>query len=153
VNLRGRERWGTVNESEVDGLLAEIGDRLLAVVDPETNERAVTKVYRCRDTFRGREYLEVGPDMIVGYAKGMRISDDSALGTIPLEVFSDNDGEWSGDHCMDHETVPGVLLTNRPLQRPAPALENLAAAVLAEFGISGFAGEIEDANLDTMASN
>jgi hypothetical protein len=91
--------------------------------------------------------------MIVGYAKGMRVSDDSALGEIPVQVFADNDGEWSGDHCMDHETVPGVLLTNRPLQHPVPALQNLAAAVLAEFGIGGFPGEVKDTNLDTMASH
>jgi predicted AlkP superfamily phosphohydrolase/phosphomutase len=153
VNQRGRERWGIVNESDSQALLAEIGDKLLATVDPETQERAVTKVYRCDETFRHREHLDVGPDMIVGYAKGMRVSDDSALGTIPLEVFADNDGEWSGDHCMDHEAVPGVLVTNRPLQRPVPALENLAAAVLAEFGIEGFAGEVKDTNLDTVASH
>ena len=45
---------------------------------------------------------------------------------------------WSGDHCMDHETVPGVLLSNRPLRKPAPSLDKLAAAVLAEFGIEEF---------------
>jgi len=153
VNLRGRERWGTVNESERDALLSEIGEKLLATVDPATNERAVTKVYRCDATFRYRDQLDVGPDMIVGYAKSMRVSDDSALGEIPLEVFSENDGEWSGDHCMDHETVPGVLLTSRPLKRPAPALENLAAAVLAEFGIEGFPGAVEEADLGTVASH
>jgi predicted AlkP superfamily phosphohydrolase/phosphomutase len=153
VNLRGRERWGIVDPSERDALLAEIGEKLLETVDPKTNERAITKVYRCERTFQQHDWLSVGPDMIVGYAKGMRVSDDSALGEIPLEVFADNDGEWSGDHCMDHETVPGVLLTNRPLQRPVPALQNLAAAVLVEFGIGGFPGEVKDTNLDTMASH
>lgn len=50
----------------------------------------------------------------------------------------DNTNPWSGDHCMDHETVPGVLLSNRPLRTPAPALDKVAAAVLAEFGIDEF---------------
>ena len=45
---------------------------------------------------------------------------------------------WSGDHIMDHETVPGVLLSNQPLQRSAASLKELAAAVLAEFGILEF---------------
>ena len=39
---------------------------------------------------------------------------------------------------MDHETVPGILLSSRPLRKPAPTLAELAAAILAEFGIDGF---------------
>ncbi len=36
---------------------------------------------------------------------------------------------------MDHEAVPGILLTSRVLKKPAPRLQDLAAAILAEFGI------------------
>jgi hypothetical protein len=36
---------------------------------------------------------------------------------------------------MDHETVPGILLTSRPLKRPAPRLQDLAQSILAELGI------------------
>jgi hypothetical protein len=39
---------------------------------------------------------------------------------------------------MDHTTVPGVLYANRKLTRPVESLENLAAAVLAEFGVESF---------------
>ncbi len=39
---------------------------------------------------------------------------------------------------MDHETVPGVLLSNRPLERSVGSLRDLAAAVLAEFDVSDF---------------
>ena len=39
---------------------------------------------------------------------------------------------------MDHEAVPGVLFTNRPLSRQVTSLQNLAAALLAEFGIEDF---------------
>jgi hypothetical protein len=39
---------------------------------------------------------------------------------------------------MDHEAVPGILLTNRKLAKKATSLKNLAAAVLAEFGIDKF---------------
>jgi hypothetical protein len=53
-------------------------------------------------------------------------------------VFSDNTEQWSGDHGMDHEAVPGILFTNRPLVRPAASLVELAASILAEFGIEGF---------------
>jgi len=79
-----------------------------------------------------------GPDLLVGYAKGVRGSNESALGGLTAEVISDNLSPWSGDHCMDHETVPGILLTNRPLGKPATSLDNLAAAILGEFGIDEF---------------
>ena len=29
----------------------------------------------------------------------------------------DNRGAWSGDHCMDPDAVPGILLTSRPLRQ------------------------------------
>ena len=53
-------------------------------------------------------------------------------------MINDNLEDWSGDHIMDHRTVPGILLSNRPLRRQATSLQNLAAAILAEFGIEGF---------------
>jgi predicted AlkP superfamily phosphohydrolase/phosphomutase len=143
VNLQGRERDGIVSSTERRALLEEIQAKLLETVDPETGLRAVTKAYICEDTFHDRGHLDVGPDMIVGYAKQMRCSNESALGEIPEGVFNNNDEEWNGDHCMDHETVPGVLLTSRPLKKPVPRLENLAAAILAEFGIEGFPGDAE----------
>ncbi len=46
---------------------------------------------------------------------------------------------WSGDHCMDPETVPGILLTSRPLKKPAATLQALAPAILAEFGMDSWA--------------
>jgi hypothetical protein len=63
------------------------------------------------------------------------------LGGVPAEVIVDNLSAWSGDHCMDHNAVPGVLVTNRPLKRSAPALAAVAAAVLAEFGVGEFPTE------------
>jgi hypothetical protein len=84
---------------------------------------------------------QTAPDLVVGYARGTRGSDESALGALTAEVIADNTQAWNGDHCMDHEAVPGVLLTSRPLGRPAPTLQSLAAAILAEFGIDGFPAE------------
>jgi len=142
VNERGRERWGIVDPADRGELLSEIGEKLLAAVDPVTGERAVTKVYRADQTFRSKEYLNVGPDMLVGYAKMMRCSNESALGEIPAEVFEDNDSEWSGDHCMDHETVPGILLTNRKMRQTPPDLKHLAEAILIEMGLAPATPEV-----------
>jgi predicted AlkP superfamily phosphohydrolase/phosphomutase len=138
LNLRGREREGTVSPSEYDKLLKEIGDKLLALKDPKTGKAAVTKVYKSKEYYQDRGALGVGPDMQIGYAKGTRAADAAAGGTVIGTVLSDNAMEWSGDHCMDHEAVPGVLFSNRPLQRPVTALKNLAAGILAEYGITGF---------------
>ncbi len=53
-------------------------------------------------------------------------------------MFADHTGGWPRAHGMDHETVPGILLTNRPLKKQAPRLQDLAGAILAEYGIDGF---------------
>ena len=75
------------------------------------------------------------PDMLIGYAKMMRGSNESALGEIPAEQFEDNTSEWSGDHCMDPAAVPGVLFSSRPLPLGAsPGLVDLAPTILAFFG-------------------
>ncbi len=149
LNLRGREKWGTVSPAERDSLLEDISKKLLATIDPVTGSQAVTKVYRCDQYFEHKEHLDIGPDLIVGYAKGTRGSNQSALGEIPKEVIVDNLEEWSGDHCMDHETVPGILLTNRPLAKKVTSLQNLAAAILQEFGVAGFE-EGGEANLEAL---
>jgi predicted AlkP superfamily phosphohydrolase/phosphomutase len=135
VNLRGREKNGIVTESERAALVDEIAAALLAEIDPATELPAVTKVYKKDEVFADRGEIEIGPDIVVGYAKGTRGSGRSALGGVGKEVFTDNTDDWSGDHLMDHEAVPGVLLTSRALKKPAPRLQDLAAAILAEFGV------------------
>jgi hypothetical protein len=63
---------------------------------------------------------------------------------MPPAVIVDNMDPWSGDHCMDHEAVPGILLTSRPLKKPAPSLQTLAAAILAEYGVETFPAPRKD---------
>ena len=99
---------------------------------------AVTKAYLREQIYTDAGHFDIAPDLIVGYAEGTRVSNESALGGLPAGVIVDNTGEWSGDHCMDPEAVPGILLTNRPLRQPARSLDKVAGAILAEFGISGF---------------
>jgi predicted AlkP superfamily phosphohydrolase/phosphomutase len=137
VNLRGRERSGAVAPEERDALLQDIRATLLATTDPATGKPAVREAYRT-DQLYGSGHSDRAPDLIVSYVEGVRGSDESALGGIPAEVIVDNLSAWSGDHCMDHDAVPGVLLSNRPLRRPAPSLDRVAAAVLAEFGVEAF---------------
>jgi len=135
LNQAGREIAGTVPESQRDLLLGEISRRLSRVVDPETGAPAVARVQRRQD-YRNRGALEVGPDLVVEFTGGTRNSDGSAGGKVPGEIFTNNTSLWSGDHIMDHAAVPGVLFTNRPLGRPVSGLQNLAAALAAEFGVA-----------------
>ncbi len=138
INQRGRESSGIVDPSVTDELLAEIGDRLLQTLDPVTELPAVTRIYKSDEFFRDRGQLEVGPDMLVGYAKTVRGSNEGALGQLTADVMFDNMGEWSGDHAMDHTTVPGIFFSNRKLSKEANSLKDLAAAVVAEFGVAEF---------------
>ena len=135
VNLQGRERDGIVPPSERDTLLDEIALRLEAVVDPATGGPAIARVYVSDEVYAPGGGREVGPDAVIGYAKGTRGADASALGEVGREVLTDNDKPWSGDHLMDPPSVPGILATSRPLKRPARDLRELHASVLAEFGV------------------
>ncbi len=138
VNLRGREGKGIVDPARKQALVEEIRRKLLAEVDPLTGAPAITKVYVTATDFEAGPYLEIGPDVVIGYAKGTRGESDSALGEINADVYTDNTDDWGADHGMDHETVPGIFFSNRPLAKRVTGLKDLAAAILGEFGIDGF---------------
>jgi len=87
-------------------------------------------------------YRESGPDLLVGYAWGYRSSWESPLGAFPREVYVDNMNAWSGDHCIDNRRVPGVLISNRKITLPTPALHDLTVAVLDEYGLPPLPGMI-----------
>lgn len=138
INLRGRESSGVVDPEARDALVREISDKLLRTIDPRTGTPAVTRTFRREEAYTLTGNEDIAPDIIVGYAKGTRASDESALGGVPAEVIVDNLGAWTGDHCMDPDAVPGILLTTRPLRKPAANLRELASALLADLGIDGF---------------
>ena len=81
----------------------------------------------------------LGPDMIVGYARGYRGSWETALGAAPRAILEDNTDVWIGDHCINAEDVPGVLLSNRTLRAERPSLRDLTVTILGMFGVQ--AGE------------
>jgi predicted AlkP superfamily phosphohydrolase/phosphomutase len=141
VNLKGREVYGTVAPEERVVLLAEIADKLQRTIDPATGAPPIAKVFRREDIYTMAGHEDLAPDAIIGYAKGTRASDASALGELTAETIEDNRDAWNGDHCMDPDAVPGVLFSSRPLRKPAANLQALAGAILAEFGIEGFPGD------------
>jgi predicted AlkP superfamily phosphohydrolase/phosphomutase len=145
INLRDREVNGMVDPEDRARLMDELESKLLATIDPATGQPAVTRVYKADRDSRGPSAFEIGPDLVVGYAKGTRGSDESALGTVGRDILTDNTSAWSGDHCMDHTAVPGILLSSRALKHAAPSLRSLGSALLAEFGISETAAPVAGA--------
>lgn len=136
LNRAGREARGIVPPEEVDGVLERISGLLEDLRDPESDQSAISKVYSSAKCYKG-PYAPEGPDLIVGYAEGYRVSWDCASGIRGDRVFTDNDRHWSGDHCVDRDLVPGLLLSNRPL-KDAPGgfhLVDLAPSILNWFGI------------------
>jgi predicted AlkP superfamily phosphohydrolase/phosphomutase len=135
VNLIGREGQGIVSAGkEYDGLIDDLVAKLLAFRDPENGEPVITEVVRTHDVFHGSEVAKA-PDLIVGYNRGYRSSDDSALGTITADLLTPNLGKWTGDHCMDHRLVPGILVTNRKLTVSGPDLLDLPVTILSIYGV------------------
>ncbi len=152
VNLRGREKNGIVAPgAEADALMNELRARLLAVTDsagvgagakegnPQARPEAPGKVFgridRATEIYNG-SYVQDAPDLLLGYNRGWRAGWSTVLGGFSLQVLEDNIEAWSGDHCMDFTQVPGVLLSNRAVKSPAPALTDIAPTILREFGVA-----------------
>jgi len=138
VNVKGREVHGIVAPEDREALVAEIAGKLVQTIDPATGMPAISRVFRREEVYSVKGHEDIAPDAIVGYAKGTRSSDVSALGGLTPETIVDNRDAWNGDHCMDPAVVPGILLSSRPLRKAAPNLQTVAAAILAEFGIDNF---------------
>jgi predicted AlkP superfamily phosphohydrolase/phosphomutase len=135
LNLMGRENYGIVDPSQRDALLKEITAKLLALKDPQTNQPVIRRVYRADEVYSGSE-VKNAPDLLIGYERGYRASWATCLGEFDKEVITDNESAWSADHCIAHDIVPGIILSNRRIVADAPALIDLAPTILAEFGVA-----------------
>jgi predicted AlkP superfamily phosphohydrolase/phosphomutase len=135
LNLRGRERDGIVEASQRDALLREISEKLLAVRDPENGKPVIRRVYRTDECYHGPE-AKNAPDLIIGYDRDYRASWNTCLGRFDSALVIDNTQPWSADHCIAHDLVPGVLISNRKISVNEPALIDVAPTILSYFGVS-----------------
>ncbi len=101
--------------------------RLLALRDPKSGRQVITKIFAPTPG----PYI---PNLIVGFAAGYR----TAWNGGPL--FADNTDAWIGDHCMDPDAVPGVLIANRKSHIPDPRLKDLTSSILALYGVTPASG-------------
>jgi predicted AlkP superfamily phosphohydrolase/phosphomutase len=151
LNLSGREgddpATTDVDESgivqpgaEADALISEIRGKLEALVDPQTGLRVVRRCLPAREIYHGARVADA-PDLLVGYDAGYGNSDPSALGRIPNAVLEDNlGGTFNGNHLMDPDVVPGILLTNGRVLPGTHGLEDLTVEILRQYGIPPAAG-------------
>jgi predicted AlkP superfamily phosphohydrolase/phosphomutase len=135
INEKGRESQGLVPSGpDKDNLVREIARKLEAVTDPMTGERAILKAFVSREAYSGAN-LDLAPDIVLGFARGYRISWQSPLGGFPRDIFEDNSQKWSGDHMSAPDVLPGIAFANRKFRSDSPALHDLTASVLAVFGV------------------
>jgi predicted AlkP superfamily phosphohydrolase/phosphomutase len=136
VNLLGREPNGSVAPGrEYDDVRDAIVHQLEGLIDPETGEKPVTRVYRREEIYSGFDPRLI-PDLRVANAEHYRIGWQTALGEVPPQVFEDNLKAWSGDHCSnDPALVPGVLFSNVRLARKEPGIADLYPTILALLGV------------------
>lgn len=154
INLRERDETGIVKPESKRALMEEIRTKLLALTNPYLSEeelaggtaaRPVHSVTILEDvyTFGPDGPPPHVPDLQIGFAEGYRISWQTALlGGMARhgETFERNRLAWSGDHCStDRALVPGILLSNRPIDDPAHGVQytvrDICATVLEHFGI------------------
>jgi predicted AlkP superfamily phosphohydrolase/phosphomutase len=134
INIKERERQGAVERGDVQALKNEIASRLAQITDEPSEARAINRVIDVDREFTG-PYRKDGPELIVGFAEGYRVSWDCARGLVTPAVIEDNVRSWSGDHCIDPDKVPGILFSNRKLPRDDPRIIDLGPTVLDLFGI------------------
>jgi predicted AlkP superfamily phosphohydrolase/phosphomutase len=133
LNIAGREKHGILRRgAESDAVMRRLAHELAEFRDP-VNGRQVVETAPATGA-------PAGPDLIVGYGRGYRASWETALGEVPRAILEDNTDVWIGDHCINAEDVPGVLLSNRPLRAERPGLKDVTVAILKLFGMRPGAG-------------
>ena len=130
-NLKGREAKGIVSAGEEYRVLQdEIRDKLLPLTDPDTGERIFSDIYKRDDIYKG-EYIQMAPDLQVGFLDGYRVGWQDTLGTIRRAVVENNNKKWSGDHCATASEIShGIFFSNRKITTTEPDILDLGPTVL-----------------------
>jgi predicted AlkP superfamily phosphohydrolase/phosphomutase len=136
VNLVGREREGTVMPGpEYEEVRTQIREGLEALVDPETGERPVTRVWTREEMYSAFDPRLV-PDLRAGNNLDYRVSWQTSLGGVPAQLLEDNRKAWSGDHCSsDPSLVRGIFLSSRKISTGAPRMIDVMPTVLKTLGV------------------
>lgn len=135
LNVKGRERAGILEEgAEADRVRAAIQTGLAEFPDRETKRPAIRSVSRREDLYSG-QFVENAPDLLVNFYPGFRVSWQTAVGGFANSLLEDNRRRWSGDHIVDPESVPGILLMNRTMRQNHTAIVDLAPTILGYLAV------------------
>ena len=135
LNREGREKEGIVTNAQVPELTRKLTDSMMRFTDPQTGKPVVKRLYPRDEIYRG-PCLEAAPDFVIAFEKGYRSSWQTALGGVPPTLMEPNRKRWSGDHCVDPQYVPGVLLINRKISVQSPTIMDIAPTILKLFNIA-----------------
>jgi predicted AlkP superfamily phosphohydrolase/phosphomutase len=134
LNQAERETGGIVEPLEADAIIAAIREGLKALRDPENGAPVVQDVYQASQIYHGT-HQRYAPDLLVGYRPPYRASWETVLGGTPRGIVVPNRDAWIGDHCIDPQFVPGVLISNRRSDVADPSLADMPVTLLKEFGV------------------
>ena len=132
LNRTGREANGILDPDGAREVAAAISRGLTGLEDGRRGV-AVRGVKAADELYEG-DFVDRAPDLAVLFSPGYRASWGTTLGGVPAGLFEDNVRAWSGDHVVDPDLVPGVLLMNRHFDGKA-MLEDLAPTILAALGV------------------
>ncbi len=134
LNMKGREAEGIVTKGERRKLLEEIQKKMLMIKDPKNGVNVISEAFISEDNF-SPDFLDRSPDIIIGFNKGYRSSDSSALGGVTREIVLDNMNWWAGDHCINPRHVPASFFSNFQVNKKIPSIKDMAPTILKYFGI------------------
>jgi len=145
LNQRGREAHGIVAPgADTVALKKELAAKLKAWKDDDGTP-VIHNVYTREEIFWG-EHADEAPDLFIGFNDGYRASWQTALGAAPAVAVEDNAKKWSGDHLIDPNLVPGILLSNQKIENEHPTLYDLTPTILRAIGYKD--KEIEALKMD-----
>jgi predicted AlkP superfamily phosphohydrolase/phosphomutase len=105
INLKGREPFGTVSPGgEYQAVVGEVCEKLDKLVDPDTGEKVVSKIFLRDELYQG-PYVEFAPDIIFEL-RGMSYLTQENIGRRQLFESS---GFETGSHRRD-----GILIMKGP---------------------------------------
>jgi predicted AlkP superfamily phosphohydrolase/phosphomutase len=113
INRADREKNGIVAAEDIELTKKLLIEKLSMFNDHGT--KVINKVYDTKELYSGKHFLNE-PDLIVSYDKAYRSSSSSAVGQIiDGQIIENNLKKWSGDHCSDAESVPGIIFSNNKI--------------------------------------
>lgn len=132
LNIRGRERSGTVDPADADELLTFLATELGKVVNADTGEPLVKDITVTRQQYSGA-YLDKLPDLLVTWNRNapiVRVRSDT-IGEVSREYLDNRTGDHTPDGiCILHG--PGV---DGGGEAPAIRTADLAPSIARFFGV------------------